>query len=46
LPQFNGNYTLIGSWVVADSAAGICIREDNSLITKDSSRFLPHIILD
>ncbi|WP_240220549.1 glutathionylspermidine synthase family protein [Rheinheimera hassiensis] len=46
LPQFNGNYALIGSWVVADSAAGICIREDNSLITKDSSRFLPHIILD
>ncbi|KUM52077.1 glutathionylspermidine synthase family protein [Rheinheimera sp. EpRS3] len=46
LPQFNGNYALIGSWVVANSAAGICIREDNSLITKDSSRFLPHIILD
>ncbi|WP_213997825.1 glutathionylspermidine synthase family protein [Arsukibacterium sp.] len=46
LPQFGDNYTLIGSWVVGDSAAGICIREDNSLITKDSSRFLPHIILD
>lgn len=46
LPQFDNNYTLIGSWVVGDSAAGIGIREDNSLITKDSSRFLPHIILD
>jgi glutathionylspermidine synthase len=46
LPKFADNYTLIGSWVVGDSAAGICIREDNSLITKDSSRFLPHIILD
>ncbi|MBV2129345.1 glutathionylspermidine synthase family protein [Arsukibacterium indicum] len=46
LPEFGDNYTLIGSWVVGDSAAGICIREDNSLITKDSSRFLPHIILD
>lgn len=46
LPQFGDNYTLIGSWVVGDSAAGICIREDNSLITKDSSRFVPHIILD
>ena len=45
LPDFSGNYTLIGSWVVGDSAAGICIREDSSLITKDSSRFLPHIIL-
>lgn len=46
LPEFAGNYTLIGSWVVGDSAAGICIREDSSLITNDSSRFLPHIILD
>lgn len=46
LPKFGDNYTLIGSWVVGDSAAGICIREDNSLITKDSSRFVPHIILD
>lgn len=46
LPKFGDNYTLVGSWVVGDSAAGICIREDNSLITKDSSRFLPHIILD
>ena len=45
LPDFSGNYTLIGSWVVGDCAAGICIREDSSLITKDSSRFLPHIIL-
>lgn len=39
-------YAMIGSWVVGDSAAGICIREDQTLITKDSSRFLPHIILD
>lgn len=46
LPRFGDSYTLIGSWVVGDIAAGIGIREDNSLITKDSSRFLPHIILD
>lgn len=46
LPRFGDSYTLIGSWVVGDLAAGIGIREDNSLITKDSSRFLPHIILD
>lgn len=45
LPRFGDSYTLIGSWIVGDSAAGIGIREDNSLITKDSSRFLPHIIL-
>ena len=52
LPKFHDNhhhsdcYTMIGSWVVGDSAAGIAIREDSTLITKDSSRFLPHIILD
>ncbi|WP_115719751.1 glutathionylspermidine synthase family protein [Gallaecimonas mangrovi] len=46
LPCFEGNYTLVGSWVVGDEACGIGIREDNSLITKDSARFLPHIICD
>lgn len=46
LPCFDNHYTLIGSWVIGDLAAGIGIREDNTLITKDSSRFLPHIILD
>lgn len=45
LPQFNKNYTLIGSWLVNDTAAGISIREDNSPITQDMSRFLPHIII-
>jgi len=45
LPKFNNSYTLIGSWLVNDEAAGLSIREDNSLITQDSSQFLPHIIL-
>lgn len=46
LPKFAENHTLIGSWVIADRPAGIGIREDNSVITKDSSRFVPHIIMD
>jgi len=46
LPKFGDSYTLIGSWVIGDNAAGIGIREDDSLVTKDSSRFLPHLILD
>lgn len=46
LAQFAGNYTLIGSWLVNDKAAGIGIREDNSLITQDSSRFYPHFFLE
>ena len=45
LPEFGGHYTLIGSWVAGNNPAGIGIREDATLITKDSSRFLPHIIL-
>lgn len=50
LPVFETPYgpshTLIGAWVVADRACGMGIREDNSMITKDSSRFLPHVIRD
>ena len=45
-PCFDGNYTVLGSWLVADQACGIGIREDASLVTQDLSRFLPHIILD
>ncbi|WP_281543542.1 glutathionylspermidine synthase family protein [Grimontia sp. SpTr1] len=45
LPKFGDNFTLIGSWLVNDRAAGISIREDASLITQDLARYLPHIIL-
>ncbi len=46
LPIFEGNHTVIGSWLVASQPCGIGIREDNSAITKDSSRFIPHVIRD
>jgi glutathionylspermidine synthase len=42
LPRFGANHTVIGSWVVGGEAAGIGIREDDSPITKNSSRFVPH----
>ena len=42
LPRFAGNYTVIGSWIVGEEPAGIGIREDDSPITKNSSRFVPH----
>ena len=45
LPCFDGNYALIGSWVIGQEAAGIGIRESNSLITDNGSRFVPHIIV-
>ncbi|MDR8305654.1 hypothetical protein FPK79_23100, partial [Acinetobacter baumannii] len=44
LPRFGDSYTLIGSWIVDDEACGLGIREDNTLITKDTSRFIPHYI--
>ena len=46
LPVFDNNHTVIGSWLVASNACGIGIREDDTAITKDTSRFLPHVILD
>ena len=45
LPEFDGNFPLVGSWVVGDRACGIGVREDRSRITQDTSRFVPHAIL-
>jgi glutathionylspermidine synthase len=44
LPNFDGNFALIGSWIIGQEAAGIGIRESNHLITDNGSRFLPHVI--
>ncbi|HEX8400553.1 MAG TPA: glutathionylspermidine synthase family protein [Allosphingosinicella sp.] len=46
LPRLDGKYPVIGSWVVGKQAAGISIREDASRITRNLSRFVPHIILE
>jgi len=46
LPRFGSNYTVIGSWIVGEEPAGIGIREDDSPITKNSSRFVPHYFVD
>jgi glutathionylspermidine synthase len=42
LPQFGGSYTVLGSWIVGEEPAGLGIREDESPVTKNSSRFVPH----
>jgi glutathionylspermidine synthase len=44
LPRFDGNYMVIGSWMVNGHACGIGIREDQSPITQNTSRFVPHIL--
>jgi len=46
LPKFGDSYAVIGSWTVGGEACGIGIREDSTLITKNTSRFLPHLIKD
>jgi glutathionylspermidine synthase len=44
LPEFEGNFPIIGSWIVGEEAAGMGIREDSSRITTDRARFVPHFI--
>ena len=43
-PLFDGNYPVIGSWIVNGKPSGIGIREDTGPITRNLSRFLPHAI--
>lgn len=38
----DGRHAVIGSWIVGDRAVGIGIREDDSPITSNGSRFVPH----
>jgi glutathionylspermidine synthase len=45
LPNFAGNYPVIGSWLVDDMPCGLSIREDETPITGNMSRFIPHAIL-
>lgn len=43
LPCFNGNYPVIGSWVVDGLPCGMGIRESDNLITDNMARFVPHL---
>ncbi len=45
LPEFAGQYPVLGSWLVDHAPCGLSIREDANPITGNSSRFLPHAIL-
>ena len=42
LPEFDGNYPVIGSWMIGADSAGMGIREDVSPVTRNTSRFIPH----
>jgi glutathionylspermidine synthase len=43
-PRFGVNYPVIGSWLIGDEPAGMGVREDRSRVTRDRSRFVPHVI--
>ena len=42
LKPHDGRYPVIGSWVIDGVASGMGIREDDSLVTRNTSRFVPH----
>lgn len=44
LPDFDGNYPVIGSWIIGQESAGMGIRESKTLVTDNLSRFIPHFI--
>lgn len=44
IPNLNGNYPIVGSWVIGGESAGMGIRESDGRITGNLSRFVPHII--
>ncbi|MEV7420453.1 glutathionylspermidine synthase family protein [Streptomyces sp. NPDC089919] len=45
LPDFDGNRTVLGAWVVEDEAAGLGIRESAGPVTDEYARFVPHIVV-
>jgi len=44
LPDFDGRYPVLGAWVIDGEAAGMGIRESDTLITDNLSQFVPHLI--
>ncbi|GGA99364.1 hypothetical protein GCM10011491_29540 [Brucella endophytica] len=47
-PLFHSDagHAVLGSWIIGDRACGLGIREDQTPITANLSRFVPHVILD
>lgn len=45
LPNFGGNHAVVGAWIVAGQSCGVGMREDASPITKNTSRFVPHVLM-
>lgn len=44
LPDLDGGRPLVGSWIVGDAPAGLCVREGDGPVTGNGARFRPHLI--
>ena len=46
LPRFGDRHAVIGAWIIGDAPAGMGIREDTGYITRDTARFVPHVLVN
>ena len=46
MKSYDGRYPVFGVWVVNGMACGLGIREDGTMITQNTSRFVPHHMVD
>lgn len=44
IPNMDGHYPVLGSWIIGEEAAGLGIRESDTPITGNLSQFVPHYI--
>jgi glutathionylspermidine synthase len=42
----DGHYPVFGCWIVNGVSCGLGIREDDTMITRNTSRFIPHQMVD
>lgn len=46
LRDHDGRYPILGSWIVNGVSCGVGIREDETWVTQNTSRFVPHQMVD
>jgi glutathionylspermidine synthase len=46
LASHEGDFAVIGAWIVGENAVAMSVREDSSPITRDLARYVPHVILE
>jgi glutathionylspermidine synthase len=46
MKSHDGRYPVYGTWIVNGVACGLGIREDETMVTQNTSRFVPHQMVD